>query len=485
MGDVMDQNRYKAEHCDKFDQKTLHKQLDAIIDSSFDAIWLFDKNSRVIRINRTAEKINDIKAKDVLNRTACELLSTGWFDRSASIEAIKTRKTVTIIQQLKNGRQVLVTATPVLDDEGEIITVVVNGRDMTEITSLQSALKESRALSQEYRAELSNLFKEKKYRSNLVIRCESMRRILSTALRIATVDSTILIKGDSGVGKGLFAKLIHQNSKYCSGPLISVDCGAIPEQLLESELFGYDEGAFTGARSGGKPGLFEMADGGTLFLDEVSELPLNIQVKLLRFIEENVVVHVGGTTPKKIDTRIIAATNRDIEVMAEQGLFRNDLFFRLNVIPLYIPPLSERAEEIPIFIHFFLKKFNKKVKMNKVISPMAMDCIARYPFPGNIRELANLIEQLVVMVPGERIDVEDLPSHIQAKDKRKIPFLEQKEWDLKKVLVNSEKETIRKALITFGSQRRAAGPLGIDRSTLSRKVKRYGISSQMKTRQVS
>lgn len=472
------QIKYETENYHKFDQQALRKQLDAIIDSSFDAIWLFDKDSHVIRINRTAEKINDINAKDVLNRTAPDLQRLGLFDRSASIEAMKTHKTVTIVQQLKNGRQVLVTATPVLDSAGEIMTVIVNGRDMTEISSLKSELKESRALSQEYRAELSNLFKTKKYRANIVIRCESMSRILSTALRIASVNSTILIQGDSGVGKGLFAKLIHRNSKYSKNPFIRVDCGAIPEPLLESELFGYDEGAFTGARRSGKPGLFEMAEGGTLFLDEIGELPLNIQVKLLRFIEENVVIHVGGTVPKKINARIIAATNRDLELMTAKGLFRSDLFFRLNVIPLKIPSLLERVEEIPHFIHFFLKKFNKEHNMNKVITPMAVDCITRYSFPGNIRELANLIEQLVVMVPGKRIDEKDLPTHIKVKIPGKSTFLEQKEWNLKKNVTNAEKETIRRALAFFGSQRRAAGPLGIDRSTLSRKVKRYGITPQ-------
>lgn len=479
----MDQTIYKTEHYDQFDRQTLLKLLDAIIDSSFDALWLFDNDSRVIRINRTAEKINDIKAKNVLNQTAAELQKTGLFDRSASIEAMKRRKSITLVQLLKNGRQVLVTATPVFDSAGEISTVIVNGRDITETNSLKSALKESRALSQEYRTELSNLSKEKKYRANIVVRCESMSRILSTALRIASVSSTVLIQGDSGVGKGLFAKLIHRNSEYREGPFMRVDCGAIPEPLLESELFGYEKGAFTGARNRGKPGLFEMAEGGTLFLDEIGELPLNIQVKLLRFMEENVVFHVGGTVPKKINARIITATNRDLESMVEAGLFRSDLFFRLNVIPLRIPSLSERAEEIPHLIHFFLKKFNKKCTMKKVITSIAMDCITRYPFPGNIRELANLIEQLVVMVPAEKIDEKDLPSHIKATVSRKIPFLEQKEWDLKKIVAISEKETIRRALLTFGSQRKAAGPLGIDRSSLSRKVKRYGIMSELTTEQ--
>ena len=190
-------------------------------------------------------------------------------------------------------------ATPVFDSAGEILTIIVNGRDITETNSLKSALKESRALSQEYRTELSNLSKEKKYRANIVVRCESMRRILSTALRIASVSSTVLIQGDSGVGKGLFAKLIHRNSEYREGPFMRVDCGAIPEPLLESELFGYEKGAFTGALNRGKPGLFEMAEGGTLFLDEIGELPLNIQVKTVAIHGRECDFSCGGDGSQK------------------------------------------------------------------------------------------------------------------------------------------------------------------------------------------
>lgn len=455
----------------------LTEQLDAIIDSSFDAIWLADREGRVIRINKTAEQINDIKAEQVLNRKMEDLAKEGLFEPCATIEVLRTHGPVKMVQQLKNGRQVLVTGTPVFDKNGQIDMVIVNGRDITELNSLKSELEESRALSRGYQLELSNLYKEKDFFSNIVVRSESMRRIFNTALKVAQVASTVLIQGESGVGKGLFANLIHRASKRNNGPFIRVDCGAIPESLIESELFGYEEGAFTGARLGGKPGHFEMAKGGTLFLDDIGELPLNVQVKLLRFLEQNEVVPVGGTMPKRVDARIIAATSRDLEAMVKRGLFRGDLFFRLSVVPLKIPSLWQRADEIPHLVHFFLKKFNQECSTSKVISPKAVDCITRYPFPGNIRELANLIEQLVVLSSDHRIKEDDLPSHIRANATRKIPFLEQKEWDLRKIVERSEKETILRALEVFGSQRRAAGPLGVHHSTLVRKVKKYALAN--------
>jgi transcriptional regulator with PAS, ATPase and Fis domain len=286
----------------------------------------------------------------------------------------------------------------------------------------------------------------------------------------------VLIQGESGVGKGLFARLIHNSSARKNGPFIRVDCGAIPESLIESELFGYEGGAFTGAKAKGKPGRFEMAEDGTLFLDEIGELPLNIQVKLLRFLEDSEIVPIGGTKTKKIDARIIAATNQNLEKMVEQKAFRRDLFFRLNVVPLCIPPLRERKEAIPSLIHHFLEKFNKKCRTSKVILPSAVDSLCRYSFPGNIRELANLMEQLVVLSPSHSIGEEDLPSHVREANRNVLITTSGRiEWNLKEATENFEKELIKRALKVFGSQRKASGPLGVDQSTLARKAKKYRI----------
>ncbi len=456
-------------------QEEIKKQLDAIIDSSYDGLWVCDRYGKVVRINRASEKINGVNAKQVVGRKMEDLVREGLLDRSVTVEVLRARAAITIIQKLRNGKQILVTGSPVLDDHGEISLVVVNERDITELNRLRNELEESRALARRYRSKLSQAQGKKNLLSQMVIRSESMHRVLDMAMKVAHVDSTVLIMGESGVGKGAFAKVIHMASRRKDGAFIRIDCGSIPESLIESELFGYEEGAFTGARAKGKPGHFEIAEGGTLFLDEIGNLPLNVQAKLLRFMEENEVVRIGGTTTKKINTRVIAATNRNLEEMSTKGEFRQDLLFRLNVVPLKIPPLRGRMDDIPPLICFFLKQFNKKCSMNKAILPRAVDCLCRYSFPGNIREVANLVEQLVVLTPGDHIDLEDLPSHVLMGESKKDVYLTRDGRNLPEAVASLEREIIVNALKTYGSQRKAAGPLGINQSTLARKAKRYGI----------
>jgi len=457
------------------EQHKIQEQLDAIIDSSYDGLWICDREGKVIRINRASEKINDIKAHEVVGRKMEELVSEGMIDRSVTLEVLKSRTPVTMIQRLRSGKQILVTGTPIFDQQGEIDLVVVNERDITELNRLRAELEQSRALARRYRSEIRNLHLQKTLLDEVVIRSESMQRVLNTAMKVAGFDSVVLIQGESGVGKSFFAKLIHRASKRRDGPFIRVDCAAIPESLIESELFGYEEGAFTGARARGKPGQFELAEGGTLFLDEVGDLPMNVQVKLLRFLEENELIRIGGIKARKLNVRVIAATQRNLENMVREGQFRKDLFFRLNVVPLQIPPLRERVDDIPPLIHFFLRKFNRMCCTNKVIAPRAVDCLCRYPFPGNVRELSNLIERLVVLTPGDHIDVEDLPAHVRIKAFDKHLDMIESGWNLSKAVARLERDMIIRALKFFGSQRRAAGPLGINQSTLARKVKKYGI----------
>jgi PAS domain S-box-containing protein len=457
--------------------RTAAEQLNAIIDSSFDGLWICDGEGRVVRINKASEEINDIRAEQVLNRKMEDLVAEGLIDRSVTLEVLKSGAAVTMIQHLKNGKQVLVTGNPVFDESGRISLVVVNDRDITELNKLRAELEETRALSSRYRKELSNAYWKDELFPDIVVRSETMHRVFHTALRVAEVDSTILIQGESGVGKGVVAKLIHRASKRREGPFIRVDCGAIPESLIESELFGYEAGAFTGALAKGKPGYFEMAEAGTLFLDEIGELPKNIQVKLLRFMEENEVVRIGGTQQKKIDTRIIAATNRDLEAMVQESSFRKDLFFRLNVVPLRVPPLRERPEDIPPLIHHFLKKYNAKCGTAKALRGSAVDSLCGYPFPGNIRELANILEQVVVLSPNQEIDLEDLPSAVRFVSSSEKESAGSMGWNLRGAVERVERETLRRAIKEFGSQRRAAGPLGVNQSTLARKIRKYGIRS--------
>ncbi len=455
--------------------KRVNEELHAIINSSFDGLWICDSEGKVVNVNNASEKINDIRAEDVIGKSMDSLIQQGVVDRSVSLEVLKKRTGVTMIQNLKNGRQILVTGNPVRDEQGEIYLVVVNERDITNLNRLRNELDESRALASSYRSELSLKAEQENLLSGTVFRSDEMARVFDRALRVAQVDSTVLIEGESGVGKGFMAGFIHNASPRRKGPFIRVDCGAIPESLIESELFGYEKGAFTGALREGKSGQFELADGGTLFLDEIGDLPLSVQVKLLRFLEENEIVRIGSRWPKSINTRVVAATNRDLEKMVLKGSFRKDLFFRLNVVPISIPPLKGRIDDVPVFIYHFISQLNEKYKMNKSLSRAAMDCLCRYSFPGNIRELSNLIEQLVVLTRNNRIALDDLPAHLRANDSTLADTSEIRDWNLPKAVQGLEKSLISKALKKCGSQRKAAQLLGVNQSTLARKASRYRI----------
>lgn len=455
--------------------KKIVNRLDAIIDSSYDGLWVCDSAGKVVRINKASERINNIKTDQVINHNMKDLIKAGLIDRSVTLEVINTKTAVTLIQKLKNGHQILVTGNPVFDDKGELDLVVVNERDITYLNQLRKKLMESRALTKKYRSELLSGSDQKTIFSDSVFCSEPMHEVLNVCMGAAQVDATISLRGESGVGKGFLAKLIHRLSHVKDGPFIRIDCGSIPETLIESELFGYERGAFTGARRGGKPGLFELANGGTLFLDEIADLSLMVQAKLLRVLEERKIISLGGTTTKKLNARVIVATNRDLEEMVRRQEFRNDLFFRLNVLPIQIPPLKERGEEIPVFVQFFLEKFNRRYSKNKSILDEALECICQYHFPGNIREMGNLIEQLVVLTKGDSIRLEDLPERIYFADSQMSSIPERSDSNLRKGVERVEKEMIIRALKKCGSQRKAARLLGINQSTLARKSKRYGI----------
>jgi len=273
------------------------------------------------------------------------------------------------------------------------------------------------------------------------------------------------------------ASLIHRNSNMKDGPFIQVDCGAIPETLIESELFGYEPGAFTGAGTRGKPGLFELAEGGTLFLDEVGDLPLNMQMKLLRFVETNELLRVGGTRPRKVNARVLAATHRNLNEMVENGRFRRDLFFRLNVVPLAIPPLRERPEDIPPIALNVLEKFNQSGELKKRLSPEVLDRLMLHDFPGNVRELINIMEQMIVMSDGEMITTADLPAHLRTSlvdGSSDLSSVSTSDLSLKEAVRKFESRIISVALHHHKSIAAAARSLGIDPSTLWRKVQRQG-----------
>jgi PAS domain S-box-containing protein len=350
-------------------------ELDTIIDSSNDGLWICDGNGVVKRINPASEKMIGITAAKVVGKHMSELVEKKLVDRSVTLEVLKTRKKVSLVQKTRIGRQLFLTGTPVFDKNGDLFRVVVNERDITEITELQDQLRENAALTEQYKQDILERQIQEAESRQIIAHSENFKKIVQKAIKLAQVDSTVLILGESGTGKGVIADLIHKYSARAGHPMIRINCGAIPDTLVESELFGYEKGAFTGAGHKGKPGKFETADKGIIFLDEIAELPLGSQVKLLKFLEDGVISRVGGTRSRQVDVRIVAATNRDLKEMIADNQFRSDLYFRLHVVPLTIPPLRERtACLVPLITHYldqFAAKYGKP-RMTRV--PVSGKC---------------------------------------------------------------------------------------------------------------
>ncbi len=456
--------------------KNMKNWLDGVIDSSYDGLWICDNKGQVVRINKASERISGVKAEEVVGKNMRELVAEGLFDKSVTFEVLRKRASVTMIQRVRGEKSVLVTGNPIFDEQNRIAFVVTNDRDITELDSLRNQLEVAQILAKGYLSQLSELQMKDANIGACIFRSKAMGKVLETAFQVAKVNSTVLLLGQSGVGKGLIAKIIHRTSDRSSGPFICVDCAAIPSSLFESELFGYEKGAFTGANFEGKPGFIELANKGILFLDEIGELPLSSQSKLLRFLENHEVIRVGGTSLKQIDTRVIAATNKDLDQLLARKEFREDLYYRLSVIPIYIPPLRERKEDIlPLTFHF-LEKFNNIYHKKKIFSANTLEAFSQYDFPGNVRELANHIERLVVTEGKDRIDVTELPDVIRRNVSNPMAYPFSPEGaSLKEALEKHERAVIEETIEKYGSQREAAKALKVDQSTISRKAKKYSI----------
>ncbi|MGC4000899.1 MAG: sigma 54-interacting transcriptional regulator [Anaeromyxobacter sp.] len=455
--------------------EALVREQDAVIDSMSDGLWVCDGEARVLRVNPASERLNDIRAADVVGRTMTALVGEGTFDRSATLEVLRTRQPVNMLQT-RRGRTLVLTGRPVFDAQGALIRVVVTERDVTEIEALQRDLEARDALQDRLRDQVLELQIEQEESRRVIARSPSMQQALRQAIKVSGTGSTVLILGESGVGKGLFADVIHAHSPRAPRPLVKVNCGAIPDSLVEAELFGYEKGAFTGAQARGKAGWFEAAEGGTLFLDEIAELPLSSQVKLLRFLEDRRITRVGGTQSRELDVRIVAATHRDLQAMVDAGTFRLDLYYRLNVIPLLIPPLRERAECLVPVLRHYVDLYAGRLGVRRRLSRAATDVLLAYPWPGNVRELMNLCERLVVMAEGEVIDVPDLPAGLSAAATRApAPAAWEDEVTLDEAVARTERALLQRARARFSSQAEMARSLGVNQSTVARKLKRYGI----------
>lgn len=456
------------------DIKLIMQQMNAIFEASYDYLFVTDAHGLVTKVSPSYHRITGIKPEDILGSTMYNLVALGFYDRSCSIEVIETLKPVTFVQHiLKTGRTVLVTGNPVFDENGKLISVVTNGRDITELNQLKDQVEHIESLSQHYKKELARfeILTEKDY----VFASKAMVDLMERVSHIAQFDSVVLINGESGVGKEIIANQIHIQSPRSEKPYIRINCAAIPESLLESELFGYVEGAFTGAKKGGKIGVFELADTGTLLLDEIGELPLNMQSKLLRVLQENEITRIGGTSSISIDVRLIASTNRDLKEMVKNNEFRTDLFYRLNVIPITVPPLRERKEEIPYLVNHFLERYNEKYGLNKRFDQKLMLKLNNYEWPGNIRELQNLIERAIVYNTKDLIEEIPLESDSDIGEMDNL-FDSNTYGKLKDTVQEIEKIFIKTSFDRYGSTRKAAAAIGLSQSTFCRKAANYNIN---------
>lgn len=437
--------------------KQLLKEQETILDNSTDGICITDGEGAIIKCNQSFRQLFDVRNEtpDYIKGIARQVEAKG---RSHNI--METSK--------DNKNSLIITANPIKNSSNQIERVVINVKDMTEFDALRSELAKTKSILEHmHLSERSETF---------IANSPEMERLLETVQQVAKVDVTVLLSGESGVGKEEIAKLIQQSSPRSKGPFIKVNCGAIPESLMESELFGYEGGAFTGALKKGKAGLFEQAHNGTIFLDEIGEIPHHLQVKLLRVLQEMEITRVGSANTTKIDVRVIAATNRDLKELVLEGSFREDLFYRLNVIPISIPPLRRRVEDIPILIDAYAKMFAAKYHKHLKFTKKAIQVLTNYQWPGNVRELVNMIERIYVTASNLEVGEQEVLSLFSKGDNQRMShdqaIVVNQLLPLKEAVDMLERELIYKASQSEKSYRGIARVLEVNPSTIVRKVKK-------------
>jgi len=452
-----------------------NRELEAIFESSHDGLVVADNKGLYIRVSSSYSEISGIPKEEILGRTADEIVEKGLVSDAATSHVLQTGKSYSFSQVFKTGRQSIITGSPVYNNQNEMISVVTNVRDMTEINKLRIKLAASREKLAHYTQIVETLTEERLTDENFVYKSPKMEHMMKAALKFSKVDAAILITGESGVGKELVADFIYRNSKRKKSPFLKINCGAIPDTLLEAELFGYEGGAFTGAKKSGHTGLFKLADNGTILLDEISELSMPLQVKLLRFVQQKEFYRVGGDKLIKVNVRIIAATNRDLGEMVKQNLFRSDLFYRLDVLKINIPPLRERKEDIiPLMLHF-LKKYNEKYQTDKLFTKEIYNLFLNYSWRGNIRELENLIERLVLICEQDEITADYLPEEFKQPADGQADIYFHDEMTYKEARDEFEINFLKKSIEKYKTVRKAAEKLGVDHSTIVKKAAKYGI----------
>jgi len=439
--------------------------LEALIDATADGLVLLSTEGEILRINEAATRLLGLDRDDALGRFVGDesialSVDEGWIQ-----DALTNHGAVSRMLDLPSGGKALATVRSWRNAEGEGPYLFLLVRDVTSIGDLvKSAVVRPSNNGRAWSVRRNDVGIDR-----VVMESRAMRAVAETALQFAQADSPVLIVGETGTGKTLFSRIIHRASSRAAAPLREINCGAIPAGLIESELFGYARGAFTGADAKGRTGLVELADSGTLLLDEIGDMPLLLQVKLLQFLEAGEVWPVGASKPRQVDVRVIAATNADVSGMVNQGIFRRDLFYRLNVLALQVPPLREHPDDIPALVEMMADVLAGRIGRRPRLAPDALALLGRYAFPGNIRELWNIVERLAVSCRNEIVEVSDLPAEVrQAALASSIP---DGRTNLRQLLRKVEAGIIRDALERFGSQTKAARHLGVGQATIARKAR--------------
>lgn len=450
-----------------------------ILEASHDEICVSDDKGIIIYCNKAFEENYGLKKEDILGKNVSFLEDSGYSTKSPIPIVLKTKTKFSLEQDTQTGKKLIITATPIFDENGNLEFTVENCRDITELNNIKNKLEDTKKQVKKYKSEVETLYRTAlRIEDTVIMDGIVMRPIINTVNHVSKTDVSVLLLGESGTGKSSLARYIHHNSNRSNGPFITINCATISPQLLESELFGYTSGAFTGASTKGKVGLVELANGGTLFLDEIGDIPQNLQAKFLQLIQDRTFTPVGSLKNKKVDIRIISATNVDLVSKVKEKKFREDLYYRLNVIPIKLPSLRERKEDIPLIIKHMVKEYSKKLDKNVIdIDSRVVDAMMEYKWPGNIRELQNIIEYSVNMSSSSIITMNVIPQKIkntsveelEVKSDRIIPLDELEKIEIIKAL-NKYKDYKKDKELT-------AKALGISRATLYRKIEKYNIIS--------
>lgn len=451
------------------------EEIDAILEAAADGIIVADRNGIIIRVNKAIEETFGIDRRSLLGHASAEIVKAGVFREGIVQKVLDSGKRVVIAAEY-NMKKLVYTGIPNYDRQGRLQSIIVNIQDVSALNELRRELENQRLKMDGYMRKMIRL--SRRGDGKIVAYSPKMMQILDLIHVVADVDSMVLVTGESGTGKEVVVDEIYHNSRRKDKAFIKINCGAIPDTLFESELFGYENGAFTGARRQGKMGFFELAHKGTLLLDEVGELSLAAQVKLLRVIQEQEVQRIGGSRPVHVDVRLIAATNKNLWSMVQAGTFRQDLYYRLNVINIHIPPLRERREDILPLAYHFLDLFNTKYDKQKQLSPELCRLLSSLDWPGNIRELENVMETMIILTPEDMLQPTHLPEKYDTP--RQGPAVTvQGIVDWKEAQRELERQLLEHARAEYGTTREMARALGIDQSTVCRKMKQHGVERKM------